>query len=285
MIGVTGTATFNQSGGSNVLVGAGTITGTTQGYNNHYGTLIVGAIGGYQAYSYFAGNAVGTYNLSGGYLGGDSASSNNGGELIGSLGGTGIFTQTGGVNAPTYHFFVGGSGGYQPMNPLNKLDSTSAYGSYSLQGGLLNPVSTEMENIGVSGTGIFTQTAGTNVTSGILLGGAANVYDSLGNQTPIYTPGTYTLNGGLLQTAAVNVNTVWQSNNVNLTSPPPVSYATFAFNGGTLQATGPLNVNVTTALGGVGTLDIAGNPLTFDVGGRITALDSSISLTASAPAR
>ena len=248
VIGVTGTATFNQSAGSNILIGGGTITGTNQGYNNHYGTLILGAIGGYQAFgsnAVFYGNAVGTYNLSGGFLGGDPSVADQGGEMIGSLGGTGIFTQTGGVNAPTYHFFVGGSAGYQPYSPLNHWDSTSSFGRYSLQGGLFNPIPSETENIGTSGTGIFTQSAGSNVTSGILLGGAANVYDSLGNQTQIYTSGTYTLNGGLLQTASINVNSILTGYFVGLSLPPPVSCANFVINAGTLQAM-PMTIAGTT---------------------------------------
>ena len=81
-VGVNGTGTFNQSGGTNAILGGGGFSGAPSGVNdyiNSYGVLMLGyygskmgAIAGGQSTGYY-GNGVGTYNLSGGLLTGARA--------------------------------------------------------------------------------------------------------------------------------------------------------------------------------------------------------------------
>ena len=74
--------------------------------------------------------------------------------------------------------------------------------------------------MGPAGTGIFTQTGGTNLAGTVYLGGA------LGGGF-VRTPGTYNLNGGLLQATYLNFYSDSYGN---------VAPHIFNFTGGTLQA-------------------------------------------------
>ena len=111
-------------------------------------------------------------------------------------------------------------------------------GTYSLSGsGLL---STNIEYLGYSGTGSFTQSGGTNAVSGSL----CLAYTS-------GSSGTYNLNGGVLSIAALS-----QGNGA----------AAFNFGGGTLQAAGQFSTTVAMTLtgsGGNATVNTSGYAVTF----------------------
>ena len=108
---------------------------------------------------YYQGYGVGTYNLNGGVLtGNDPSGGTSGGLEVVGYSGTGIFNQTAGTNNVTNTLFVGG-GGVNTQFAL-KLPANPAYGIYSLSNGLLTTV--YAENLGTAGTGIFSQTGGSN---------------------------------------------------------------------------------------------------------------------------
>jgi fibronectin-binding autotransporter adhesin len=143
-VGNNSTASFNQSGGSNFVVG----------------TLALG---------YNAG-ASGTYILSGAGLLGASA------EVIG-YSGSGNFNQSGGTNTvyPTGAF---------PNAAFSLGENAGSTGTYTLSGGSLAIGSNfgapfGDENIGVAGVGVFNQTGGSNTINGqigILRIGASGTY-------------------------------------------------------------------------------------------------------------
>ena len=229
-------------------------------YNSSAGALLLGWYSGTQrpGAGAYAGNGVGTYNLNGGLLTGD-ASGNNGLELVGGAG-TGIFSQTGGTNNASYALCVGGGGNFglgilpQSVNP--------AYGTYSLSQGLLT---TPMLSVGAAGTGIFTQTGGTNIVNyELLLGGAARRFATGSSGSSIVsTPGTYNLNGGLLQTGYIGVN---------FSAIGTVGPATFNFTAGTLQApagglSNSLPITVGTAASNIATLDPHGQTMLINYNG------------------
>jgi fibronectin-binding autotransporter adhesin len=230
-VGYSGSGSLNQSGGTNTLTGS---------INVGSGTA-----------------ASGTYSLSGPAL--LSAQE----EIVGDLG-QGSFAQTGGTN--TSALFVGKSGSYNitggwiqnsgagstfvvdnlfqqsggTVNVSNNgflLLTTSA--TYNLSGsGQLNSKS---EEIGLGGSGVFTQSGGTNSVTGVSFGYTGLI---LG-----YNPGdrgTYNLNGGLL-----NVDALAASSGT----------AIFNFGGGTLGAVAsfstPLNMTLTGS-GGNATIDTTG---------------------------
>ena len=105
------------------------------------------------------------------------------------------------------------------------------------------------ELIGAAGTGIFTQSGGTNQTTAIGLGGQASLYN--GNGSVFSTPGTYNLQHGLLQTGQIS---------------GAAGYANFNFTGGTLQIANPpsqsttIGVDITAASG---YLDLNGNKISI----------------------
>ena len=74
------------------------------------------------------------------------------------------------------------------------------------------------ETVGAAGTGIFTQTGGVNVTPSLTLGGWS--YNNGYTSQSVNTPGTYNLNGGVLQTNSIGVG---------------LGTATFNFTAGTLS--------------------------------------------------
>ena len=188
-VGLNGTGTFLQSGGSNA-----------------FSTLDLGAVAG----------GSGTYNLSG------SGQVSAGAEWVGSSG-TGTFTQSGGTNSGsilvgynagssgTYSLsgsglFLGGAdvglsgaGAFRQSGGTNTSsgnltlgDDSGGNGTYSLSGnGLLLVPNYGIEQVGYNGTGTFTQSGGTNNTnSGDLV---------LGENTG--SNGAYNLSGSGLLTA------------------------------------------------------------------------------------
>ena len=174
VVGAGCTGTFTQSGGTNALLGGGNVgsydgPGCGSGYYIDYdGWLVLGLYSGYNAKTGVKWNpSVGTYNLSGGLLTGGPMNSCIGGfEVIGMYG-TGIFNQTGGTNNVTTRLWVGGGSGNcwaYPRLPAPQNDTPN--GIYNLSGGLLVDVGFPGygEMIGEAGTGIFTQTGGTNIT-------------------------------------------------------------------------------------------------------------------------
>ena len=170
-IGVYGTGTFNQTGGTNSISATLTL-GSRSLVNGTYNLSGTGALNvstdefiGYSGTGTFT-HTGGTNSISNGYLylGYNSGSSgtyelSDTGQLTAKYenigySGTGIFNQTGGTNSISSSLTLG----------VNSLVN----GTYNLSGtGLLN-VSTD-EFVGYSGTGIFTQSGGTNsISSGFL---------------------------------------------------------------------------------------------------------------------
>lgn len=162
IVGLSGSGVFTQSGGVNA------------------NPLYLG---------YYAGSS-GTYNLTGGSLGGYLAP-----QYIG-YSGRGLLVQSGGTNSHSQvsnQFFLG-------FNP-------GSSGTYSLTGGVLASAS---QYVGYSGTGAFTQSGGTNSTPSLYCG---------------FNPGssgTYNLTGGSLASSAQYVGysgtgAFTQSNGTNST--------------------------------------------------------------------
>ena len=177
---------------------------------------------------------------------------------------------------------------------LTSLPTSSGYGLYTLSGGLVNTVQNQgfAENIGSAGTGIFTQTGGVNITRGIALGGQATTWDMvwktqlghlrlIATPTTFLTPGTYNLNGGVLQANSIGI--IEYSHPVNGYLVPP---AYFNFTAGTLQAgvstvysgqtlPGGLNIGTPLTLGpaasNVATLDANGQTVTINYADLATA--------------
>ena len=116
-VGVNGTGTFNQSGGTNAIVGGGDFSGviSVDAYDSSRGVLLLGYNSNSTKYSGgngngYYGNGVGTYNLNSGLLTGDptSTSTISGIEVVGVCG-TGTFNQSGGTNCANGGLWVGGS--------------------------------------------------------------------------------------------------------------------------------------------------------------------------------
>ena len=187
------TGTFTQQGGSADLTSilyVGRDTNTHGSYNLNNGTLAssgatVGAsgtgnftqAGGTHTAASLAigdgsGSGTGTYTQSGGTL------NVNGEFAVGRGKGTGNFVQSGGtVNAADSWGVTVGSG-------------TSSSGTYTLSGsGTLN---SKYESIGFFGTGVFTQTGGSN-----------QVGDTLYLAQAAAASGTYNLNGGSLSVGTI----------------------------------------------------------------------------------
>ena len=284
LIGVDSNGTFTQNCGTNALAGGGaqaTAPGTNYyAYNNNMGALM---LGWYSRGLYFTngngyrypGLGVGTYNLNGGILTGGAvgSSSLNGLEVIGVCG-TGIFNQTGGTNTPAADVYVGGISSTDGTHSLFSLPAGSASGVYTLSGGLLNTTQNGLSNseyVGGAGTGIMTQTAGTNITTSVILGGYATSCYSGSTPTAGPTPGTYNLRGGVFQTGLISGSTYW---NINDSQDDPTP-AYFNFTAGTLQAlsggvgVGGLNLTMTMTVG-----TAASNVATLDANGQLVNLNS-----------
>ena len=151
--------------------------------------------------------------------------------------GTGSFTQSGGSNT------IGGSPGFYLLTiGVN----SGANGIYNLSGnGLL--VAYYGEDIGYNGTGVFTQSGGTNTASGHL---------TLGQDSG--SVGTYNLNGGLLSLSGSGLT-------------QGAGNAAFYFSGGTFQAASSFSTSVPITLSTVGSNDV------FDTDGNTLTLAGVIS--------
>jgi autotransporter-associated beta strand protein len=198
-VGWSGTGTFTQSGGTN-----------TSGSNINLG-LRAGASGTYDlsggqvsaVYENVAWSGTGTFTQSGGtnsasnlnlgFATGSNGTYNlSGGELVAAFenvgnSGTGTFTQSGGTNSMMNN----------NNNQLNVGVSAGSNGTYSLSGG---QVLVPYENVGSSGTGVFTQSDGTNsVKFNLNLGynaGSSGTFNQSGGTTS--TGDGYNINLGVL---------------------------------------------------------------------------------------
>jgi hypothetical protein len=161
--------------------------------------------------------------------------------------GTGTFTQDGGTNTIPQFTLVPGSGGfYLGYN-------SGASGSYNLKSGSL---STEGESIGNSGTGIFTQTGGTNTASDYLyLGywGGSGSYTLSGSgslSAPTQYIG-YKGTGTFSQTGGTNTGDILLATN-------PGASGTYNLSGGSLSSgleyIGSLGTGTFTQTGGTNTI-------------------------------
>ncbi len=221
-VGRSGTGAFTQSGGLNE-VGLYMYIGANPGASGTY-SMTAGSIHSDDQYLGYFGRgsftqsggtntvvgqlhvgsytgATGTYDLSGGSL--DAYS-----EYLGYSGGCGTVSHSSGTNAVDYMLCLG--------------QSQASTGAYTLSGdGLLVA---ELEYIGNSGAGAFTQTGGVND----VLGGTVRLGSGF------YASGTYNLRGGRLKASVLNRG-----------------YGAYNFNftGGTLQA-GKVAFNLTNS-GGV----------------------------------
>ena len=283
-VGLSGIGTFTQTGGTNNVNQQGSIvvgqySGSIGTYNLSGGQLSVGfsnsnpgnevigysgsgsfiQSGGTQTVSsdlYIAleEGSTGFYNLSGGlllsgtvYVGNigratftQSGGTNNTNDLYvsGFFGGGGTYNLSGGLLSKSVESVAGAftqSGG---TNNATSLDVSGGTASYNLSGGLLIAGTGAVEYVGYKDAGTFTQSGGTNSVPTIYLG-----YQ--------FSGGTYSLNSGLLITAAVS---------------NPSFAGVFNFGGGTLQASGPLSTNSPMILTGDdcdATVDTAGYAVVF----------------------
>jgi hypothetical protein len=204
--------TFNQTGGSFDFT-----TFNHNAGNASFTELYLGRNAG----------ASSTYNLSGGSL----FAAN---EYVGNAG-NGTFLQTGGTSIISTALYLGFSAG--------------ASGSYNLSGGSLSATDTpsySYEYVGYSGTGTFTQSAGTNSHKN-------NIYfmddGVLGLGWNNGSSGTYNLSGGSLSTGNSATEYVGYSGS-----------GSFTQTGGTNNASGGFDVGVNS--GSSGTYQLQGGSLT-----------------------
>lgn len=166
IIGLSGTGTFSQLGGTHTINGDLVLgEANTQIYTNFQ----------YGLFSTTLSN--GSFVLSGGSL-----TATN--EFL-AKGGNGTFTQTNGTHTINNNLYVGYSSG-NGSRPL---------GSYNLSGGTLTVAN---EYIGhYSGNGIFTQSGGTHtITNDLTMG-------THFTGTTVHGQGTYNLNGGVLNVGRI----------------------------------------------------------------------------------
>jgi len=230
-VGDAGTGTFSQSGGTNTVTGTlflGYNPGASGTYNLSGGSLLVAAseyVGDYGtgAFTQSGGShtvarnlslgnydgGIGTYTLSGGSL------AVIGEEYLGSDGGSGTFIQSGGSHTVSGNLFLGISGGSGTYSLSGGSLAVSGYeylegGSFTQSGGsnaadiVIRGIGSTVtftltggslasgaEYIGTGGLGIFNQSGGANIVSGLSLGTDA--------VTGIAGTGAYNLSGGSLQ--------------------------------------------------------------------------------------
>ena len=199
----------------------------------------------------------GTYILTGGLLDGGPGNTAVGGLEIVGVSGTGTFNQSGGTNIASLGLYVGGSW----TGSIQNLPTIGGSGVYTLSGGLLTTYAggPNFEAIGQAGTGIFTQTGGTNLTATVTLSGNAQGTKP-GNNAEYATPGTYNLQGGLLQTNSIVISPLFYDGGAT----------NFNFSGGTLQepSTGTFSSGVPITVG-----TNASNVATFDANGQTMSLN------------
>jgi len=254
-LGSSGEATFNQTGGTNSVssyFGVGVFSGSQGVYNlSNTGSLIAADeyIGEQGTGSFnqtggtntvanglrigWATGSAGTYTISGGTLG-------VGGSIINGAG-TGTLNIDGGtVTAGT----IG-------VDTLNIGNSAGTNGSHTLGSG--ESISTGSETIGNSGTGVFTQTGGTNTISNNLLVGASsgssgtyNVSGGSFSANNSYIGGSSTASGGsgTLEISGVgdalfsNTLKIWDAGVVNLSGGMLKAGTIDNTNGGAFNVTG-----------------------------------------------
>jgi hypothetical protein len=250
-IGQYSTGTFTQNGGSNAVsdtLTLGNNVGSIGIYNLNGGSLTA-----YKQEIGVAGTGVFTQN------GGENWVSNS--LILGaSTGGANTYNLNGGTLTVGGQEFIGEywvglntfnqTGGTHTVGDLHLAVINGSEGNYNLSAGSL---SASKEYIGDGGTGIFTQTGGTNTVMNSLTLGLANG-----------SIGSYTLNDGVLNVGSLNKG---------------AGSAIFNFNAGTLSfstnllldTTSPLDSNL--VLTGVKTLSVVGtttlsgfNTLTLDGG-------------------
>ena len=209
-IGYSGTGTFTQSGGTNTFVGYDSPTALYLGYNpGSSGSYILNGSGQIQSLTF----GLGAYQ----YVG---------------YSGTGSFTQSGGTNAA-----MASGGLYLGYNSTSR-------GTYALSGG--GQLSAYSEDVGAQdGTGIFTQSGGTNT-----------IVEPLTFADNSDASGTYNLNGGMLIVAGLTQGS---------------GTAAFNFNGGILQASGSFSTSLPMTLGA------SGGGATFDTAGYAVTLSGRLS--------
>jgi fibronectin-binding autotransporter adhesin len=210
-VGYNGAGTYTLSGATSVLQVGGTTmingrsqlfpgyefigynAGSTGVFNQSGGKNILGSTNEVPGYLYVGYNGTGTYNLSGGTLGGNYPTY----EYIGyNVGSTGTFDQTGGTNGiitsgdPTnIEVYVGylGKGDYT----LGKTGGSATSATMSAFNEFVGSQNyNTATNAYVNGIGTFTQNAGTNEVEELYVGYQGGV-----GATPI---GTYNLVGGTL---------------------------------------------------------------------------------------
>ena len=238
-VGVSGTGTFSQSGGTNASY-ANLYLGYNAGSSGTYSLSSSGLLVGYSAvaaYVYVGYSGTGTFTQSGGTstvggypntlilslgynTGSNGTYSLSGGQLSASdqevgLNGTGTFLQSGGSNA---------------FSTLDLGAVAGGSGTYNLSGS--GQVSAVAEWVGSSGTGTFTQSGGTNSGS-ILVGYNAG------------SSGTYSLSGSGLFLGGADVGLS--------------GAGAFRQSGGTNTSSG--NLTLGDDSGGNGTYSLSGNGL------------------------
>jgi hypothetical protein len=242
-VGVSGTGTFTQTGGTHTVAG----------------TFSDGANSG----------AVGVFNLSGGNL-------TIADEYVGFTG-IGTFIQTGGTNTIT-----GSNGGLFRLGR-----DAGSQGYYTLSAGTLNA---NDEQVGVSGTGTFTQTGGTHTVAGTFAAGensgSTGVFNLSGGTLSVADEyvgyagaGTFVQTGGANTTGVLDVgNSAGSSGNYTL-SAGATNATGSAFVGGSsggAGGAGTLTVSKTGQLTVAGTLEVYNSGQVNINGGRSTVGGLSI---------
>jgi hypothetical protein len=227
-IGNSGTGVFTQTGGTHTVssnLTLGVNSGSSGTYNLRAGTLTVNG-------NILDGSGTGILNIDGGTLsvGGGNGSINLDALILGSVTGTGSFTQNGGTNT-LGNLTLGlnpGSNGIYALNAggmstfINAVIGNAGTGSFTQTGGthtvngdlvlggyrsfdfgvfgngtyILSGTGSLMANsefIGYSGIGVFTQTGGTHTVNGDLILGGYRSFDF-----GVFGDGTYNLSAGNL---------------------------------------------------------------------------------------
>jgi fibronectin-binding autotransporter adhesin len=172
-------------------------------------------------------------------------------EAVGNSG-AGTFEQSGGSNSgndldlghglgATGSYILSGSGSLFVSAVLTAGHDSGTTGTFTLSEN--GRVSATSEVVGSFGAGTFTQLGGINSCSRFSIGGAS-------------ATGTYNLNGGLFSISSV---------------PTYSRFATFNFNGGTLQAGGSFSTGLPMTIG------TSGGGATFDTAGYTMTLSGSLS--------
>ncbi len=213
-VGNVGTATFTQSGGANDVSNYLNI-GSNAGSNGTYslsgnGTLFGNYMQvGYSGTGLFTQSGGNAYtNISDLFIGCNAGSSgtctlNGSGQFLAfydeyiGYSGTGTFTQTGGTNNVV---------GYSNVNSFFIGYNAGSSGTYNLSGGSLWA---NTEAVGLSGTGNFTQTGGTNSCDHLDVGqpAAAGTYKLSGSGL-LSAYNSETVAGAFTQTGGTNTNSV-----------------------------------------------------------------------------